>query len=209
MSEKKYESMEELKKDALSCQLCDLSKTRTNVVFGKGDEEADILFIGEAPGKNEDLEGFPFVGRAGNQLDELLKMINLSIEDVYIANILKCRPPSNRDPVKEEIKTCTPYLKEQIRHINPKVIATLGNYATKFVLSGFNPDKMNSIGGITSLRGAPKKVKFNDIEFIVVPLFHPAAMLYRPQLKETMETDFNTLKKIVDGEYKNKQKTLF
>jgi len=213
MSDKKnnYESFESLKEECMSCTLCDLHENRNNVVFGKGNENADILFIGEAPGKNEDLEGYPFVGRAGKQLDSLLNLINFSIEDVYIANILKCRPPQNRDPNKEEIKTCTPYLKEQIKFINPKVIGTLGNYSTKFVLSGFKPEKMNSLPGITSLRGSPKKVKFKDTEFIVVPLYHPAAMLYRPQLKETMEEDFNTLKKIVDGEFKSKdkQKKLF
>jgi DNA polymerase len=177
---------------------CPLKDNATNHVFGKGNPNAQILFIGEAPGEKEDLEGIPFVGRAGKQLDKLLNMIGLGIDDVYIANILKYRPPKNRNPSTEEIKNHTPYLKEQIKIIKPKIIATLGNYATKFVLGGFKPENMKKIGGISTLHGVPKKLKFNDYEFIVVPIYHPAAMLYRPQLKDTFEVDFNTMKKIIE-----------
>lgn len=196
---------EVLKETCSKCTKCDLSKTRTNVVFGKGNSNADILFIGEAPGENEDLQGIPFVGRAGKNLDKLLNIINLNIEDVYIANILKCRPPKNRDPSQEEIKLCTPYLIEQIKLIKPKVIATLGNYSTKFVLSKFNPDDMKSIPGIAALHGKPVDLDVEGVIFKVVPIYHPAAMLYRPQLKEDFEKDFSVMAKIIGKEINSKE----
>jgi uracil-DNA glycosylase len=180
-----------------TCTKCVLSKTRTNVVVGKGNPQAKIMFIGEAPGANEDLQGKPFVGSAGKELDKLLHRIGLSIDDVYIANILKCRPPENRPPQIEEIKTCTPYLVEQICQIKPVIICTLGNYSTKFVLAQCEPDNMKKIAGITSLHGKQQGVLFRGMDFIVVPLYHPAAMLYNPHLRPEMETDFDTLGKIL------------
>ncbi len=201
--------LEKIREVCVKCVKCDLSIGRTNVVFGKGNPHAPILFIGEAPGEKEDLQGLPFVGRAGKNLDKLLNVIGLTIEDVYIANILKCRPPKNRDPNLDEIKTCTPYLIEQIKAIKPKVIATLGNYSTKFVLSGFKPEEMKKVAGIAELHGKVKKVNFNDFSFTVVPIYHPAAMLYRPALKEDFEHDFKVMQKIIseDGfEFKPKEK---
>lgn len=178
----------------------ELSKQATNLVFGKGNPEAEILFIGEAPGEKEDLQGIPFVGRAGKQLDKLLNSIGLTIDDVYIANILKYRPPKNRDPNIDEIKEHTPYLIEQIKIIKPKIIATLGNYSTKFILSKCIPDEMKKIAGIATLHGKPVPVDFDGTSVIVVPIYHPAAMLYRPQLKEALEADFEIMKEIIGGE---------
>lgn len=180
-----------------TCTKCALSKTRTNVVVGKGNLQAKIMFIGEAPGANEDLQGKPFVGSAGKELDKLLHRIGLTIEDVYIANILKCRPPENRPPQIEEIKTCTPYLIEQICKIQPTIICTLGNYSTKFILARCEPDDMKKIGGITNLHGKQQHVIFRGMEFIVVPLYHPAAMLYNPNLRPDMDKDFDSLGEIL------------
>lgn len=180
---------------------CLLKDAATNLVFGKGNPHAKIVFVGEAPGEQEDLQGVPFVGRAGKQLDKLLNGIGLTIKDVYIANILKYRPPKNRDPNPEEIKNHTPYLIEQIKIINPTIIATLGNYSTKFVLGGFKPENMKNVEGITTLHGKPKKIKFNNHEFIVVPIYHPAAMLYKPPLRVALEEDFQVMKKIIGGDF--------
>ncbi|MFW6231155.1 MAG: uracil-DNA glycosylase family protein [Nanoarchaeota archaeon] len=183
-----------------------LKETATNIVFGKGNPDAKILFIGEAPGEKEDLQGYPFVGAAGKQLDKLLKSIGLGIEDVYIANILKYRPPKNRDPNPEEIKAHTPYLIEQVKIIKPKVIATLGNYATKFVLAHFSPDGMKTIGGISGLHGKAKQMSVDGLDFFVIPLYHPAAMLYRPQLREVLEEDFRVMAETIGLEIKESQK---
>jgi DNA polymerase len=174
-----------------------LKKTAANLVFGKGNPDADILFIGEAPGRQEDLKGVPFVGAAGKQLDALLQTIALDLEKVYIANILKYRPPNNRNPSVEEIRAHTPYLIEQIEAIRPAVIATLGNFATRFILSGLDVEKMNTVPGITQLHGKSKEVRFNDHVFTVVPLYHPAAMLYNPPLRKTMEKDFRMMQNIL------------
>lgn len=183
-----------------------LKETATNIVFGKGNPDAKILFIGEAPGEKEDLQGYPFVGAAGKQLDKLLKSIGLGIEDVYIANILKYRPPKNRDPNPEEIKAHTPYLIEQVKIIKPKVIATLGNYATKLVLAHFSPDGMKTIGGISGLHGKAKQMSVDGLDFFVIPLYHPAAMLYRPQLREVLEEDFRVMAETIGLEIKESQK---
>ncbi len=180
------------------CKKCDLSKTRINVVFGKGNPNADILFIGEAPGAKEDELGLPFVGRAGKELDKLLHQIGLSIEEVYIANILKCRPPKNRNPSQSEIRDCTPYLIEQIKIINPKIIVTLGNYSTKFVLSGFNPNEMKKISGIKELHGKKQKIKIKNNTYLILPIYHPSAMMYRPSLREDFEKDFLVIKEIIE-----------
>ncbi|MDZ4065017.1 MAG: uracil-DNA glycosylase, partial [Coriobacteriia bacterium] len=140
-----FDSLDNLRAHVGDCHRCSLGDTRTTLVFGVGDPRADVLFIGEAPGRNEDLKGEPFVGAAGQLLDELLSSAGMRRQEVYIANILKCRPPGNRDPLAEEIETCTPFLREQVRLIHPRVIVTLGNYATKFVLK--------TDTGITRLRG--------------------------------------------------------
>ena len=169
---------------------CPLKDAATNLVFGKGNPEAKIFFIGEAPGKNEDLQGEPFVGQAGKQLDELLKLIDLSLEKVYIANILKYRPPENRAPTKEEIIRHTPYLVEQIHSIQPEIIITLGNYATKFVLAHFNPEQMKTVTGIAQLHGIPVEQTIQGKTYTIIPMYHPAAILYNRGLQKTVEEDF-------------------
>lgn len=160
------------------CERCELSSTRTNIVFGAGNPHAELLFVGEAPGKHEDLSGRPFVGAAGKLLEYLLSTIGLTREDVFIANVLKCRPPANRDPKVQEINTCRPYLERQIELISPKVVCTLGNFATKLML--------DTGDGITSLHGRQFKVDGR----IVIPSYHPAAALYTPSLQEKLEVDF-------------------
>ena len=191
--------LKQLKKKCLIEIEDELSINAKNLVFGKGNSDAKIMFIGEAPGEKEDEIGIPFVGRAGRELDKMLQKISLSLDDCYIANILKYRPPKNRDPNEEEIKNHTPYLIEQIKIIRPKVICTLGNYSTKFVLGGFKPEYMKNVLRISELRGNPKKVNFKSFSFIVIPIYHPAATLYRPQLKEVFEKDFMLVKKIINS----------
>lgn len=176
-----------------------LKDTATNLVFGKGNPEAKIMFIGEAPGKNEDLEGLPFVGAAGKLLDELLHSINLHLQDVYIANILKYRPPNNRDPTEQEIRAHTPYLVEQIKIIRPKIIATLGNFSTKFVLAEFNVDKMKQQPGITTIHGKPQKIHVNGQTYTVIPLFHPAATMYKRALRPVLEEDIKKMGDYLTG----------
>lgn len=182
--------------DTLDCPLKDAS---TNIVFGKGNSNADIVFIGEAPGEKEDLQGIPFVGRAGNELDKLLNQIGLSLEDIYICNILKYRPPKNRDPSIAEIKSHTPYLIEQLKIIKPKIVVTLGNYSTKFVLGGFSPDNMKSIEGISVLHGTKHIVQFDDLNLLVIPIYHPAAMLYNPRLRDSFNDDFKFISTVLNS----------
>ena len=173
--------LDELKATVLSCRKCPLWEGRTHVVFGVGNPDARVLVVGEAPGKNEDLQGEPFVGAAGKYLNELLALAGLRREDIYIANVLKCRPPENRDPLPEEIEVCTPYLREQTRAINPEFIVTLGNFSTKFILK--------TEVGITQLHGALQQAG----RFKVFPVFHPAAAIYDQNKREAMEKDFRTL----------------
>lgn len=172
-----------LAKDTEICKNC------KNVVIGKGNEKADILFVGEAPGRNEDEQGFPFVGVAGKNLDNLLENVGLSLDEVYVANILKCRPPENRNPLPEEIKAHTPWLLEQIKEINPKVICSLGNYATKFFLSKGNVDEMKNQEGITKVHGKVQFVEINGLKTKLIPLFHPAAIIYRRELIKDWKRD--------------------
>ncbi|MCB9361849.1 uracil-DNA glycosylase [Candidatus Woesearchaeota archaeon] len=174
--------------------VCPLKDAAKNIVFGKGNPDASIMFIGEAPGEKEDLQGVPFVGAAGKQLDSLLQSIGMTLDDAYIANILKYRPPGNRDPQPDEIARHTPYLIEQIEIIKPKVIATLGNFSTKFVLARFKVAGMKGIQGVSQLHGKPVEVSTSNAMFTVIPLYHPAAMLYRPQLREILHEDFQIMK---------------
>jgi len=173
--------LDDIKQEVIACTKCPLWEGRTQVVFGVGNPSARVLFIGEAPGKNEDLQGEPFVGAAGKYLNELLGYAGLERNDIYIANILKCRPPNNRNPLPEEIQICTPYLREQTRSINPEFIVTLGNFSTKFVLK--------TETGITQLHGRLQQAG----KFKVFPVFHPAAAIYDNAKREHMETDFRTL----------------
>lgn len=169
------------------CRRCGLGDTRTTLVFGVGDDHARVLFIGEAPGRNEDLNGEPFVGAAGKLLNELLAHAGLAREEVYIANVLKCRPPDNRNPEVTEIETCTPFLREQIRVIDPDVLVTLGNFATKFVL--------RTETGITQLHGRPTQTG----RFTVLPIFHPAAAIYDRTKRDALFADFDTLRGLLEA----------
>lgn len=180
--------LEELKARALVCTQCGLADTRTQVVFGVGDPEARLMLVGEAPGKNEDLQGEPFVGAAGKLLDTLLEEIGLRRSDVYIANVLKCRPPGNRDPQTEEIDACKGYLREQIRIVSPEVVMTLGNFATKLLL--------NTEVGITRLRGQAHRWW---LDATLVPTFHPAAALRSGgRVTDQMREDFAVVRSILE-----------
>lgn len=178
-------SLEQLRAHIGDCSGCTLGDTRTTLVFGAGDPHARVMFIGEAPGRNEDLKGEPFVGAAGKLLDELLAHAELRREDVYIANVLKCRPPGNRDPLPEEIDTCTSYLREQIRLIDPEILVTLGNFATKFVLK--------TDVGITRLHGRAQEAG----RFTVLPIFHPAAAIYDRTKRDALFADFEILARLL------------
>lgn len=173
--------LETLQAQAEACRACPLAEGRTHVVFGTGNPQARVLIVGEAPGKNEDLQGIPFVGAAGKYLNELLAYAGLRREDVYIANVLKCRPPGNRNPMPSEIEVCTPFLREQTRTIDPAFIVTLGNFATKFILK---TDR-----GITGLHGK----LYQTGKFMVFPVFHPAAAIYDRRKRADLEDDFATL----------------
>lgn len=173
-----------------------LKEGAKNLVFGKGSAESEIVFIGEAPGRNEDEQGYPFVGAAGKNLDKLLEKVGLSLDDVYIANILKYRPPENRDPLPEEIKSHTPWLIKQIQTIKPKVVCSLGNYSTKFVLADGSVEDMKKMPGITSVHGKIRIVDFQGLKFKLIPLFHPAAIIYnRTKLTPLWESDMEVVKK--------------
>jgi uracil-DNA glycosylase len=167
------------------CTRCRLASGRTQVVFGVGDPNADLMFVGEAPGFHEDKQGYPFVGQAGKLLDQLLRGIGLSREQVYIANVIKCRPPGNRDPQPDEIEACESHLFRQLELIRPKVVATLGNFATK-LLSG-KPH------GITRVHGRPQETTLRGRPVLLYPLYHPAAALYTPAMLRTLEDDFARL----------------
>lgn len=185
-------------------QIC---KDCKNIVFGKGNPKADILFVGEAPGKNEDEQGLPFVGAAGKNLDKLLEKVGLSLDDIYITNILKCRPPMNRDPLPEEVKMHTPYLVKQIKEMKPKAICSLGNHATKFFLACGELDKINSQPGITYVHGKVKEIEFQGMKIKLIPLFHPAAIIYNQHLIGEWEKDMEIVKKEVNKI--KEQETLF
>ena len=174
-------TLEEVRAVLGDCHRCVLGDTRTNLVFGVGNPHARVMFVGEGPGKNEDLQGEPFVGAAGKKLNGLLACAGLARDDIYIANVVKCRPPGNRNPKPEEIAACSPYLREQIRSIWPDVIVCLGNFATQFVL--------RTELGVTKLRG-----RFHEQgHFLVMPTFHPAATIYHPDWYQCLEDDMRML----------------
>ncbi|MBM3659879.1 MAG: uracil-DNA glycosylase [Actinobacteria bacterium] len=160
-----WATLDAVRETALGCTACPLAETRTQVVFGVGDPHADLMFVGEGPGAEEDRQGIPFVGRAGQLLTRLIDGIGLTRDDVYIANVVKCRPPGNRDPLPVEIETCRPYLEAQVGFVAPIVVVTLGNFATKLLL--------DTKTGITKLRG--QELPFGDA--LLVPTLHPAAVL--------------------------------
>jgi uracil-DNA glycosylase len=174
----KAERLEQIKADILKNNICpDLAKTATQLVFGDGNADAQIVFIGEAPGKNEDQQGVPFVGAAGKFLDEMLASISLKREDIYITNIVKYRPPNNRDPLPEEKVAFLPYLQEQLEVIAPKIVITLGRHSMDSLLPGLV---------ISKVHGQPKRYKGQ----VYLPLFHPAAALYNGGLRQTLLDDF-------------------
>ena len=175
------ETLEEFCVEIKDCQKCMLHKTRTNLVFGVGNEQADLMFVGEAPGFHEDQQGEPFVGAAGQVLDQLLSSINLSRRQVYIANILKCRPPENRDPLPEEIEVCKPHLFKQIEIIKPLFVCTLGRHAAQLIL-----DKNISMSKVHGQR-------FEVDGYYIFPIHHPAAALYARSTLTTLEEDFAKL----------------
>lgn len=177
----------ELNQSLHNCQRCKLSKLgRSQVVFGVGNPRASIMFVGEAPGFYEDRQGEPFVGAAGKLLNELLLSAGLSRTEIYIANVIKCRPPNNRDPEPDEVETCKPFLLQQIELIRPKVVCTLGNWATKTLLE--------KNVGITKVRG--QAIRRDN--YVIFPLLHPAAALHQGNLREPLEEDFRKLKRYLD-----------
>ena len=186
----KKEFLDAVATEIIVCTKCQLWKNRKNAVPGEGNPESPVMFIGEAPGQSEDIKGKPFVGAAGKFLETLLSEIGLSRNDVFICNIVKCRPPRNREPMPNEIQTCTPYLDRQINIIKPKFVVTLGNYSTAYIFSKANLP----FNGITQARGKFYQATILDMQITIFPTFHPAAALYSAKYKETLQHDFQLLK---------------
>jgi DNA polymerase len=176
-----------------NCRKCNLYKTRTNTVPGDGNPNTDILFIGEAPGRNEDLKGKPFVGKAGQVLDKLLESIGLDREDIFIANILKCRPPDNRNPLIGEIKLCTAFLDKQIQIIQPKVIVPMGNFASSYILDKYGLKK----DSISMIHGKKFDVKTLSGKMAIIPIFHPAVVTYDKNKMVEMLEDFKKISEYI------------
>jgi DNA polymerase len=182
-----HNSIENIKKSVINCEKCGLHKIRNNPVVGEGALNSSIMFIGEAPGKNEDNYGKPFIGRAGKIFEDMLFSIQLKREDVYITNIIKCRPPKNRNPSKSEISICSQYIDKQIKLINPKLIVPLGRIAISYIFEKFEIpfEKINSIHG--------KVFSKNNLK--IIPIYHPAAIIYNNKLYSTLLNDFNNIRK--------------
>ncbi len=190
-SDERREELKAVWQQARGCTRCpQLAATRTTVVFGAGNADADLMFVGEAPGANEDREGLPFVGQAGKLLDKLLGEIGMSREDVFVANVLKCRPPGNRDPQPAEIDACQDYLLRQVELIEPRVICTLGNFATKLL--------RDDPTGITRLHGQSEDRTIGPRRVRLFPLFHPAAALYTPRMLATLREDFTRIPALLE-----------
>ncbi len=189
MTALKEEKMNKIKDEVRNCKKCELWKTRNNPVIGKGNLNAKLMFIGEAPGYHEDIKGEPFVGRAGKIFDELLESLGLKREDIYIANILKCRPPNNRNPLESEIKMCALYLDKQISIIRPKIIVTLGSFASAYILEkfGLKRQKISEMHGrmfnVSNLLGIEK----------IISMYHPAVATYNPNMKGVLLRDFKSI----------------
>src|ERR671937_14016 len=190
LADERREELKTVWQEASACRRCpQLAATRQTVVFGSGNADADLMFVGEAPGANEDRQGLPFVGQAGRLLDQLLGEIGLTRADVFVANTLKCRPPGNRDPLPQEIESCQDYLWRQLELIEPGVVCTLGNFATK-LLRG-DPT------GITRLHGREEVRIIGRRAVRLYPIFHPAAALYTPANVEVLRTDFARLPELL------------
>jgi uracil-DNA glycosylase family 4 len=182
-------SLSEYGAEVAGCVRCPLAETRTQVVFGSGSPSAELMFVGEAPGFHEDKQGVPFVGAAGKLLAKLLEGIGISREEVYVCNVIKCRPPGNRNPLPEEIEACEGHLFRQIELIQPALVATLGNFATK-LLSGKQ-------AGITQVHGRVQDVVLGGRPVRLYPIFHPAAALYTPRMLQVLEEDFSRLPELL------------
>ena len=193
---KTTEKLKQIKDEVIRCQNCSLYKTRILPVIGQGSHQAKAMFIGEAPGANEDKTGVPFCGSSGKILDELFESIGYKREDAYICNILKCRPPNNRDPLPEEKTACVPYLKRQIEIIKPKVICPMGNHATAFLLAEFGLS--NEIAGISKIHGKVFEAEASFGRFKIVSLYHPAVVVYNANTKDDLKKDFQILKKFLE-----------
>jgi uracil-DNA glycosylase family 4 len=186
VTENNEEPLNDLGREVLGCQRCSLAKTRKNIVFGDGNVSAKIVFVGEAPGADEDEQGLPFVGRAGQLLTNIIKAMGLARKDVYICNILKCRPPGNRNPLPDEIRLCEPFLKQQLQLISPQIICALGSFAAKTLLKTETP--------ITALRG-----RFQTYEGIkLMPTYHPAYLLRNPSAKKQVWEDVQLIMKEIE-----------
>jgi len=186
----KQSQLDQIASDIQAKNVCpDLAKTATNLVMGDGNLDTDIVFIGEAPGKNEDEQGLPFVGAAGKFLNEMLAAAGMERKDVYITNIVKYRPPNNRDPLPEEKAAFWPYLLKQLQIIQPKVVITLGRHSMEYFL----PDMK-----IGQIHGQPKRIQFGDQKIVIMPLFHPAAALYNGSLRQTLIDDFLKVPKVIE-----------
>jgi len=187
---KKQLLLDQIKADILKNNICpDLARQAKNLVMGDGNIDADIVLIGEAPGKNEDEQGLPFVGAAGNFLNEMLATVGMVRSDIYITNIVKYRPPNNRDPLPEEKKAFWPYLVRQLDVIQPKIVVTLGRHSMEYFL----PNQK-----ISMIHGQPKRITFGNTKLIIVPLYHPAAALYNGSMRNILIEDFMKLPKIID-----------
>lgn len=189
MTQDKKAQLEQIAADIIKNNTCsDLAKTATNLVMGDGDPDANIVFIGEAPGKNEDEQGLPFVGAAGKFLNEMLANIDLQRSDVYITNIVKYRPPNNRDPLPDEKKAFWPYLLRQLDVIQPKIVVTLGRHSMEYFLPGLK---------ISQIHGEPKRITFGKGKIVILPLYHPAAALYNGGMRQTLVEDFSKIPAII------------
>ncbi|KXH71233.1 MAG: hypothetical protein AM326_11915 [Candidatus Thorarchaeota archaeon SMTZ-45] len=185
------EVVEEIDAQVSVCTRCELSKTRKNAVPGDGDIHARLMLVGEAPGKQEDLRGLPFVGAAGKTLDQLLQNTGLSRSEVYITNVVKCRPPENRDPTMDEITRCTGlYLKRQIQAIQPRFLVMLGRHSARYILS----ESGLRFDGITRIHGKVYKISPFNFPIVAIPMFHPASLLYNLKYRSLLEEDFQVLK---------------
>jgi len=188
--EDKQTQLDRVKQEIIDKNICpELAKQATNLVMGDGNINAEIVFIGEAPGKNEDEQGLPFVGAAGKFLNEMLAQAGMQRSDVFITNIVKYRPPNNRDPEPEEKKEFWPYLLKQLQIIQPKVVITLGRHSMEYFLPGMK---------ISQIHGQPKRIQFGDHKLVIVPLYHPAAALYNGSMRQTLIDDFLMVPKIIE-----------
>ena len=205
----KEQELKKIKDEVLNCKRCLLHKERFKnklyPVIGEGNHQASIMFVGEAPGLNEAKTGRPFCGAAGKILDELLESVNIKREDVYITNILKDRPPGNRDPQPKEIKACASYLERQIEAINPKIICPLGRYSMRFLMEKFGLE--DQLAEISRIHGKLFKVNNFFYNFTLIPFYHPAVAIYNPNMKDILKEDFKVLKTLLERILEEEKKT--